>query len=153
MPALLISAPRSCERSILPVNCEESHVLLCCHPSLRKFASPLRSCSLIISCCSPTSSAFGSRSAHMPRRYGRTLNSYCIPTSQVACHCIIRLSLRPISSRACQSQRHETEVRLVPGQAQKPSAQALTTSTRHPSPLLILPRPHSHPPIYPPIRL
>jgi hypothetical protein len=60
---------------------------------------------------------FGSRSAHTPRRYGKTLNSYCTLTSRVACHCTIRSSHHPISSLACQSQGRETQARRVPSRA------------------------------------
>jgi hypothetical protein len=75
------------------------------HATYQFTIHPLHSLTLLV---------FGSRSAHTPRRYGKTLNSCCTLTSRVVCRCTIRLSRHPISSLACQNQGHETQIRHVP---------------------------------------
>src|SRR6266849_8509730 len=109
---------------------------------------PLHSLTLLV---------FGSRSAHTPRRYGKTLNSCCTLTSRVACRCTIRLSRHPISSLACQNQGHETQIRHISSRAslsQIPPVQALTAPLRHHPNLPTLRQPNAqltHPLQHPPL--
>jgi hypothetical protein len=134
MPALHIQASGPCERPVLSVNGEDSHVPLCRRPSLRKSINPSCHISSTFIFSSLTLLVFGSRSAHTPRRYGKTLNSCCTLTSRVACRCTIRLFRHPISSLAYQNQGHEIQTRHVPSLAslsQTAPAQALTAPLRH----------------------